>query len=75
MPVLPSAPSGSTTGIGALGDAAGGVGVVFHVIGFGISIWALVELGFLRGTAGANRFGPDPLATAVAQPSGAHSIS
>jgi len=26
-----------------------------------ISIWALVELGFLRGTTGANRYGPDPL--------------
>jgi uncharacterized membrane protein YhaH (DUF805 family) len=25
-------------------------------------IWALVETGFLRGTAGANRFGSDPLA-------------
>jgi len=23
-------------------------------------LWALVELGFLRGTVGANRFGPDP---------------
>jgi len=26
------------------------------------SIWLLVELGFLRGTEGPNRFGPDPLA-------------
>lgn len=24
-------------------------------------IWALVENGFMRGTAGPNRFGPDPL--------------
>jgi uncharacterized membrane protein YhaH (DUF805 family) len=24
-------------------------------------IWMLVELGFLRGTEGANRFGPDPI--------------
>jgi uncharacterized membrane protein YhaH (DUF805 family) len=24
-------------------------------------IWLLIELGFLRGTAGPNRFGPDPL--------------
>lgn len=23
-------------------------------------IWVLIELGFLRGTAGPNRFGPDP---------------
>lgn len=25
------------------------------------AIWLLVELGFLRGTMGENRFGPDPL--------------
>jgi len=25
-------------------------------------LWSLVENGFLRGTAGSNRFGPDPLA-------------
>ncbi|MBV9859476.1 MAG: DUF805 domain-containing protein [Alphaproteobacteria bacterium] len=24
-------------------------------------IWLLIELGFLRGTVGANRFGPDPV--------------
>lgn len=26
-----------------------------------IGFWALVELGFLKGTDGPNRFGPDPL--------------
>lgn len=31
-----------------------------------ISIWALVELGFLRGTPGPNRYGPDPLASRTA---------
>jgi len=25
------------------------------------AIWALIEVGFLRGTIGANRFGSDPL--------------
>ena len=24
-------------------------------------IWTLIELGFIRGTSGPNRFGPDPL--------------
>jgi uncharacterized membrane protein YhaH (DUF805 family) len=28
-----------------------------------ISIWLFVEIGFLRGTQGQNRFGPDPLGT------------
>lgn len=59
-----------------LGDTAGDAGVVFHLVSFGISIWALVELGFLRGSAGPNRFGADPLDTANSQPVGsARSVS
>ena len=34
---------------------------VFGVASFAISIWGLVELGFLRGTVGPNPYGPDPL--------------
>jgi uncharacterized membrane protein YhaH (DUF805 family) len=55
----------------ALGDGAGEAGVVFYLIGFIISIWALVELGFLRGTVGPNRFGGDPLGGAMPQSGGA----
>ncbi|MBR0778869.1 DUF805 domain-containing protein [Bradyrhizobium diazoefficiens] len=29
-----------------------------------LPLWALIEIGFLRGTSGANRFGPDPLTEA-----------
>jgi uncharacterized membrane protein YhaH (DUF805 family) len=29
--------------------------------GAGLLVWGLIELGGLRGTAGPNRFGPDPL--------------
>jgi uncharacterized membrane protein YhaH (DUF805 family) len=49
-------------GIGA--EAAGGIisGVIVYVIGFAILVWAIVEIGCLRGTVGPNRFGPDPLA-------------
>jgi len=36
-------------------------GFVLGVASFAISIWGLVELGFLRGTVGPNRYGPDPL--------------
>ena len=36
-------------------------GFVLGLASFVISIWALVELGFLRGTVGPNRYGPDPL--------------
>ena len=41
--------------------------VVLGLASFVISVWGLVELGFLRGTAGPNQYGPDPLQT----PSGA----
>jgi uncharacterized membrane protein YhaH (DUF805 family) len=38
-----------------------GIPVLFSLAGSAISIWALVVLGFLRGTPGANQYGPDPL--------------
>jgi uncharacterized membrane protein YhaH (DUF805 family) len=33
--------------------------VLIPIIG---AIWLLIELGFLKGSEGENRFGPDPLA-------------
>jgi uncharacterized membrane protein YhaH (DUF805 family) len=47
---------------GALASLVLGLGA------FAVSIWSLVELGFLRGTSGSNRFGPDPLKREVAIP-------
>ena len=41
-----------------------GLDIVVQLAGLALSIWALVELGFLRGTSGRNRYGPDPLASA-----------
>ena len=38
----------------ALAGAAG-------LAAFAISVWLFIEIGFLRGTQGPNRFGPDPL--------------
>ena len=38
-----------------------GIPLIFSLAGSAVSIWALVVLGFLRGTSGANQFGPDPL--------------
>ena len=37
-------------------------------VGVAIMIWALVELGCLRGSIGANQYGGDPLAPQHAQP-------
>ena len=45
----------------AIGHRTGSTGLILGLVGFGISIWATVELGFLRGTAGPNSYGPDPL--------------
>jgi len=34
-----------------------------------VNLWYIVEIGFLKGTTGSNRFGPDPLeAVATPQP-------
>ena len=46
-----------------IGDNLAAGSLIFTLASFAVSIWALVELGFLRGTAGPNRFGPDPLAS------------
>jgi uncharacterized membrane protein YhaH (DUF805 family) len=54
--VLPGVLSG-------VGDSLDTGGFLFGLASFAVSIWALVELGFLRGTAGPNRYGPDPLAS------------
>jgi uncharacterized membrane protein YhaH (DUF805 family) len=39
----------------------GVVAIVLGVIVLAINIWFFVEFGCLRGTIGANRFGPDPV--------------
>jgi uncharacterized membrane protein YhaH (DUF805 family) len=43
------------------GIAAFEVRLILGLAGLSIWIWFLVEFGFLRGTAGPNRYGPDPL--------------
>ena len=34
---------------------------VLVIVGLILSLWAVLELGFLRGTNGPNAYGPDPL--------------
>jgi uncharacterized membrane protein YhaH (DUF805 family) len=46
--------------LGWIGSAIGPEWL-FSLAGFAISIWMLVELGFLRGTIGPNQYGPDPV--------------
>jgi len=45
------------------------VSLIFQLIGFLIFLWYFVEIGFLKGTVGANKYGPDPLTGGSADPS------
>lgn len=48
--------------ISAAGQAMGGiVGNLIAFASLGISVWAIVELGCLKGATGPNMYGPDPL--------------
>jgi uncharacterized membrane protein YhaH (DUF805 family) len=54
--------------LGQLANTAwfgGATGMVLHyslaLASFALTIWGFVEIGCLRGTAGPNTFGPDPL--------------
>ena len=53
------------TGAGSFGDVKDVSLLLLRVCvlgGVAFCIWGLAEIGFRRGTAGYNRFGPDPLA-------------
>ena len=48
--------------LSSLGNQMDDLGfLILHVVSFAITVWAFVELGCLRGTLGANQYGPDPL--------------
>ena len=40
-----------------------GISSLLAFVSVAITIWAIVELGCLRGTQGPNKYGPDPLAS------------
>jgi uncharacterized membrane protein YhaH (DUF805 family) len=47
--------------LGSVAQAAGELGWLLSVLGLGLLLWGTVELGFLKGRPGANRYGADPL--------------
>jgi len=53
---------GAAAAAGGGGEGAAGF---FALLSLPISIWALVELGCLKGTAGPNKYGSDPLAPTI----------
>ncbi|MDQ8727490.1 hypothetical protein [Bradyrhizobium sp. LHD-71] len=55
--------SGVTNALGITGDQLS-TGVLDDLLGLIVlivGVWALIELGFPRGPAGPNAYGPDPL--------------
>ena len=52
----------------SIGNEMENMGLVLHLVGFAITVWAFVELGCLRGTVGPNQYGPDPLEPAALGP-------
>lgn len=59
------------TGVGFTNTAISGESIMMQpnwlfiavsLVGGLVAIWALVELGFLKGADGSNKYGPDPLA-------------
>ena len=51
----------TTTATGGAGPSS--LGWIINLLSLAIGIWALIELGILKGTAGPNQHGPDPLTT------------
>jgi len=55
--------NGFTNVLGITGNPleANALDYILGILVFVVSIWFLIELGFLRGTTGQNQYGPDPL--------------
>ena len=51
----------SESGRGGTMDDPTPLGIVLALANFAVVIWYLVEVGFLKGTQGPNRYGRDPL--------------
>ena len=49
-------------------QTSGMLGLLVNALLFAVTIWMLIELGFLKGEAGPNPYGPDPLARSDLQP-------
>jgi hypothetical protein len=45
------------------------IGLIFLLLPLGILIWAIIDLGFLRGEVTSNAFDPNPLSKDLTLPS------
>jgi uncharacterized membrane protein YhaH (DUF805 family) len=60
---------GVLTQLGELAPSSNVAGTLLEkilaLLAFVLAIWGFIEIGFLRGTAGENAYGPDPLGQAA----------
>ena len=49
------------------GAAGTALNYILALTAFALTIWGFVEIGCLRGTAGSNSYGPDPLLQTIRQ--------
>jgi len=54
----------SDMGGGVMMPGPSSLGWIINLLSLAIGIWALIELGILKGTTGPNQHGPDPLGAA-----------
>jgi uncharacterized membrane protein YhaH (DUF805 family) len=59
LPVIPSVGAAVSIDLGISGEAFQLIAIASGAVGTAIGVWLFVELGFLRGTVGSNRFGPE----------------
>jgi len=61
--LVPMVLQGLLQAMGVIGNPlhSNALDYLFGLVVFVVSIWFLIELGFLRGTPGPNQYGPDPL--------------
>jgi uncharacterized membrane protein YhaH (DUF805 family) len=60
--LVPSILQGLLSAMGVIDPVdPGALSYVLGLVVFIIGVWFLIELGFMRGTDGANEYGPDPL--------------
>jgi uncharacterized membrane protein YhaH (DUF805 family) len=59
--IVPNILYGGAQYLDAIIDMNVGVTYAMRIAAIALSLWATIELGFLPGAAGNNRFGPDPL--------------
>lgn len=54
--------------VGTFMDDSAIIATLLGLVALAICVWAFVEMGCLRGTIGANQYGPDPVAPATVPP-------